>query len=57
MISEGKIPDPFFWWIKRSSMVREKNKIVTPRLVFPVFLKIAKRKASFRKRRTMIFLF
>ena len=45
-----------FVWIKMR-IVKEKNKTVTPRLAFPFFLKTAKSKVAFRKRKTALFLF
>ena len=44
-------------WRKIRSMVKEKNKTVSPKLAFPFFRKTAKSKASFRKIRTALFLF
>ena len=46
-----------FGWGKITRMDKAKNKTVTPRLAFPFFLKIAKSKATFRKSRTVLFLF
>ena len=46
-----------FLWIKRRRMVKEKNKTVTPRLAFPFFLKTAKSKEAFKKRRNALFIF
>ena len=37
----------YFGWIKVRSMVKEKNKTITPRLAFPFCLKTAEKQGSF----------
>ena len=39
-----------FLWRKRSRMVKEKNKAVTPRLAFPFCLKTAVKQGRFQKK-------
>ena len=46
-----------FVWIKGRRMMWEKNKEVTPRLAFPVFLKTPIKKNSFQKKEKMHFYY
>ena len=40
-----------FGWIKIRITVKEKNKTVTPRLAFPLFLKTAEKQSGFQKKK------
>ena len=55
MIERDKIND--FGWRKRRSMSWEENKVVTPRLVFPFFLKTTEKKSNSGKTRIVLLLF
>ena len=44
-----------FVWRKIRSMVKEKNKEVTPRLAFPFFLKTVVKQGRFQKKKNYAF--